>query len=85
MNWIKHNGENKIPDGLGMWDRVEILMRSGYRNEGGADAFVWGTFNTELDILFYRVTERHENKHPSIVTDAADEDTAPTKQKTKKP
>jgi hypothetical protein len=66
MNWIKWNGKDfpagKIPPGLTIWDRVEILTRSGDRNEGYADNFVWGHFDTELDILFYRVTEKWEPK-----------------------
>ena len=61
--WIKWNGQNnEPPKGVKFWDRVEILMRSGYKNEGDANFFVWGHFNTESDIIFFRVIETEDNR-----------------------
>lgn len=63
-NWIKWNRkesdmENERPKRLKLFDRVEILMRSGYKNEGFSDAFHWGNCDDKgLEIIFYRVTER---------------------------
>lgn len=55
--WISWNGDNvSYSDTLNFGDRVEILMRGDYRNEGYCHNFVWGHFDNELDIMFYRLS-----------------------------
>jgi hypothetical protein len=59
--WIKHDGQ-RVPDGLGSDDLVEVRFRDGEMDKDAVSKFEWthhpGVVGNNADILEYRIIRK---------------------------